>query len=313
MSHYNSVCCLCGLSLSYITAGLSSAVCLCITFFSAYPGRPHPQPWRSGGHEVPFVLPASIPALPPNAKCSQQQAVLGCGQCHPQCHPAVPPLNATLQCHLQCHTVMIPAMPPGSATLQCHLAMPTAAPHSDDTCSAILQCHLQCHSAVPHHNATPQCHSAMPYCNAILECHSAMPPCSATLQCHTAMPHHSATPQCLLQCHSALPPHNATPQCHSTMPLAIPPYSAICNATPRCHQTECYTRAVGVPSPPLHVWVNMRKKRRKKKSLSSICNAKAAALLLWNHALYSAQVYTSELCKSVMENILPLILGSVKP
>lgn len=42
MSHYNSVCCLCGLSLSYITAGLSSAVCLCITFFSAYPGCPHP-------------------------------------------------------------------------------------------------------------------------------------------------------------------------------------------------------------------------------------------------------------------------------
>lgn len=47
-------------------------------------------------------------------------------------------------------------------------------------------------------------------------------------------------------------------------------------------------------------------------NFSSICNAKTA-LLMWNRALYSAQVYTSELCKSVMENILPLILGSVKP
>lgn len=50
----------------------------------------------------------------------------------------------------------------------------------------------------------------------------------------------------------------------------------------------------------------------KKKIISGICNAKAA-LLMGNRTLYSAQVYTSELCKSVMENILPLILGSVKP
>lgn len=58
--------------------------------------------------------------------------------------------------------------------------------------------------------------------------------------------------------------------------------------------------------PRLHIGVAI------KKIISGICNAKAA-LLMGNHTLYSAQVYTSELCKSVMENILPLILGSVKP
>lgn len=65
---------------------------------------------------------------------------------------------------------------------------------------------------------------------------------------------------------------------------------------------------IGCPHwPCLHIGGAM-----KKKIISGICNAKAA-LLMGNHTLYSAQVYMSELCKSVMENILPLILGSVKP